>query len=276
MPGVVLGEGASAAAGSVVSSSIPALEIHSGNPAEFRKYRAMRTHMPAHRDPATDPRPCAWRPSRENPADEPVFLARLRRHQPVLTDLAVEMAARGHEVHVICAGGNYAVASGERQPAVAIHRLKALTSSRGKLGRILSYPSFYLGAAWLALTLPRPELVVTLTTPPLLSLLGALIKTVRGSRHLIWEMDVHPDVAISLGYFKAGGLLDRSVSLLADFSRRRADGILALGECMKDRLAARGIAREKLLVAENWADSVVIQPVPASRLSWKAGHPLLR
>ncbi len=179
----------------------------------------------------------------------------------LLTDLAAGMAERGHEVHVICAGGNYAVASGERQPSVAIHRVKALAFTRGKLGRILSYLSFYLGAAWLALTLPRPELVITLTTPPLLSLLGALIKTLRGSRHFIWEMDVYPDVAISLGYFKAGGLLDRGVGLPADFSRRRADGILALGECMKDRLAARGIPREKLHVAENWADSVAIQPV---------------
>jgi putative colanic acid biosynthesis acetyltransferase WcaF len=64
MPGVVLGEGAVAAAGSVVSRSIPALEIHSGNPAEFRKYRAIRTHMPAQqRDPAApgDRRPSPMR-----------------------------------------------------------------------------------------------------------------------------------------------------------------------------------------------------------------------
>ncbi len=42
MPGVVLGEGAVAAAGSVVSKSIPAFEIHAGNPAQFAKQRHMR------------------------------------------------------------------------------------------------------------------------------------------------------------------------------------------------------------------------------------------
>ena len=41
LPGVALGEGAIAAAGSVVSRSIPAMEIHAGNPAEFRKYRVI-------------------------------------------------------------------------------------------------------------------------------------------------------------------------------------------------------------------------------------------
>ena len=160
----------------------------------------------------------------------------------LLTDLAVEMAARGHQVHVLCAEGSYAVASAERQPAVTIHRIPALPFTRGKLSRVLSYLSFYLGAAWRGLTVARPDLVLTLTTPPLLSLIGTLIKRVRGSRHYIWEMDVYPDVAVSLGYFKPAGLLDRGIGLLADLSRRQADGILALGDCMKRRLIHRGIA----------------------------------
>ncbi len=42
MPGVVLGVGAIAGAGSVVSRSIPAFEIHSGNPATFSKHRIIR------------------------------------------------------------------------------------------------------------------------------------------------------------------------------------------------------------------------------------------
>jgi putative colanic acid biosynthesis acetyltransferase WcaF len=42
MPGVVLGACAIAAAGSVVSRSIPDFEIHAGNPAAFSKYREIR------------------------------------------------------------------------------------------------------------------------------------------------------------------------------------------------------------------------------------------
>jgi putative colanic acid biosynthesis acetyltransferase WcaF len=42
-PGVVLGEGAVAAGGSVVSKNIPAYEIHAGNPSEFVRRRQIGT-----------------------------------------------------------------------------------------------------------------------------------------------------------------------------------------------------------------------------------------
>ena len=75
-------------------------------------------------------------------------------------------------------------------------------------------------------------------------------------------MDVYPDVAIDLNYFKRGGLADRLTGLLADLSRRRADGIIALGECMKDRLVSRGIDPGRIAVADNWADASAIHPLP--------------
>ena len=149
----------------------------------------------------------------------------------LLTDLARGLAENGHEVYAIAADGGYAPDATGDAPPVQIVRVKALPFVRGKLGRVMSYASFYAGAAVAGLRLPRPDLVLTLTTPPLLSLLGNLLQRVRGSRHFIWEMDMYPDVAIDLGTFRAGGVLDRVVGGLADFSRRRADGIIALGEC---------------------------------------------
>ncbi|GAC1355879.1 MAG: glycosyltransferase family 4 protein [Acidobacteriaceae bacterium] len=182
----------------------------------------------------------------------------------LLTDLARGLADQGHTVYAIAADGGYAAAGDAslNPPAVEIHRVRSLPFVRGKAGRVLSYLSFYLSAAVRGLTLPRPDLVLTLTTPPLLSLLGTLIRTLRGSRHFIWEMDVYPDVAIDLNYFKAGGVADRVTGWLADLSRRRADGIIALGECMKQRLVNRGIDPRRIAVADNWADGSAIHPLP--------------
>lgn len=42
-PGVVIGAGAIVATGSVVTKNVPDLEIHAGNPAQFKKYRQLRT-----------------------------------------------------------------------------------------------------------------------------------------------------------------------------------------------------------------------------------------
>jgi colanic acid biosynthesis glycosyl transferase WcaI len=182
----------------------------------------------------------------------------------LLGDLAQGLADRGHEVHVICSDADYSTAAASAGPPVTIHRIKCLPFMRGRIGRMLCYLSFYIGAAFLGLVVPRPDLVITLTTPPLISLLGTLIKMLRASRHFIWEMDVYPDVAIDLKYFAAGGVVDRITGALADFSRRRADGIVALGECMKDRLVQRGAPPGKISVADNWANGEAIYPVPRS------------
>ena len=180
-----------------------------------------------------------------------------------LTDLAAGLAARGHQVTVLCGEGGYAAAASALPPAgVNIVRVKALAYSRGTLGRVLSYASFYSNAFFRGLTMPRQDIVVSLTTPPLISLLGMLIKFVRGSRHFVYEQDMYPDVAVDLNMFKRGGLLAGTVGFLADLARRNANGVIALGQCMKDRLIARGIPAPLIFIAENWANGAAITPMP--------------
>ncbi len=176
----------------------------------------------------------------------------------LLTDVARDLTSQGHHVDVIC-GGTYAAADADNAPDVNIHRVRSMRFSRGTLGRITSYLSFYVGAAWRALTMPRPDVVLTLTTPPLLSLIGALLHRIRATRFYIWEMDVYPDVAVDLGYIQSGSVLHRLIGALADWSRRQANGIIALGDCMRERLIARSVDPEKITVVHNWADSSQIR-----------------
>jgi colanic acid biosynthesis glycosyl transferase WcaI len=184
----------------------------------------------------------------------------------LLTDVARRLHDDGHEVDVICGSSGYAAAEEGERPDVQIHRVGSVRFSRGMLDRLLSYANFYALAAWKSLTVRRPDVVLTLTTPPLLSVLGSLVQAVRGSRHVIWEMDMYPDVAVDLAYFRAGGVLDRTVGWIADASRRRADRIIALGECMRDRLMARGVPAGKIAIVHNWADGEAIRP------AHKTGH----
>ena len=179
-----------------------------------------------------------------------------------LTDLVVGLAARGEQIEVLCGdSGGYAEAAGSVAPNAIVHRVKAAPFTRGKLGRVVSYLSFYASAFFRGLTLRRPDIVVSMTTPPLISLLGTCIQILRGSRHFIWEQDVYPDIAVDLDHIRAGSLLHRVTGALADFSRRKADGIIVLGECMRDRLISRGVPAEKIFVAEHWANSTSIQPM---------------
>ncbi len=180
-----------------------------------------------------------------------------------LTDLVVGLAARGEQIEVLCGdSGGYATAAGSQAPDATVYRVKAAPFTRGKLGRVFSYLSFYATAFVRGLTLPKPDVVVSMTTPPLISVLGTCIQILRGSRHFIWEQDVYPDIAVDLAHIRKGSLLHRVTGALADWSRRRATGIIVLGECMRDRLIGRGVAPEKIVVAEHWANSVGITPMP--------------
>jgi colanic acid biosynthesis glycosyl transferase WcaI len=181
----------------------------------------------------------------------------------LLTDLARDLADRGHEVVAVCGSSSYAAEnSGTGLPGIEIRRTPTFKFARGTAARLVSYASFLASALWAGLAGKRPDLVLTLTTPPLLSVVGTLMKRLRGGRHWIWEMDVYPDVAVELGWITRGGFFDRFIGKIADWSRRSSDGLLVLGECMKQRLVDRGIPAAKLHVADNWADGSTIRPRP--------------
>jgi len=181
----------------------------------------------------------------------------------LLTDVTRGMDLKVHTVTVLCGTSDYgAVDEASSPPGVKIVRTSGVAFSRGRIGRVVSYAAFFVSAAVLSVREPKPALVLTLTTPPLISLLGTLLKMLRGSRHFIWEMDVYPDIAVDLDVLKPRSVVTRLIGAASDFSRKRADGIIALGDDMKARLVSRGIPEHKILVAENWADGCEIRPAP--------------
>ena len=181
----------------------------------------------------------------------------------LLADVARALVTAGHSVQVVCGGASYVVcdAAGDHGlDLVDVRRVGRTPFRSGLLSRIGSYVLFLMIAVRYAAFDKRADVVLTLTTPPLLSLAGTLAKLLRGSRHVMWEMDVYPDIAVALGVIAPGGILDRTVGGLADLSRRQADKIIVLGSCMSNRLANRGIPLAKLAIAQNWVDGRRISP----------------
>src|SRR5207249_2616754 len=76
-----------------------------------------------------------------------------------------------------------------------------------------------------------------------------------------WEMDVYPDVAVELGVLPRDRWWTWLLYVLAGFARRRAEGIIVLGSCMRERLIGHGVPPEKIHIVENWADGDLIRPL---------------
>ncbi len=194
-----------------------------------------------------------------------------------LTDLAEHLAAEGHEVHVLCSRGEYDRGTGaarprrERRNAVHIHRVTGLAAGkRGGLRRVLDYAWFHFCCAvHVLLGGWRYGLIVSLTTPPLIGLCGAILRKVSFGRvrYVYWAMDLHPDIEFELGMWSRKNPLWRFLDSLNGFQLRAADAVVALGEKMKERLAQKGVAAERIHVIPMWADRREVRPKDVSASS---------
>jgi colanic acid biosynthesis glycosyl transferase WcaI len=191
-----------------------------------------------------------------------------------LTDLAESLAAEGHECHVVCAQAGYKPGA-PRPPAtevhngVHIHRVPATSlGRRSTLTRMADYLSFYARAVFKAVTLPRFDVVVTLTTPPIIGLVGTILRRLEGARHVYWSMDLHPDASLALGRMSRRNPVVAWLAWLSDAVYRQADKVVVLGPYMADRILAKRVRAERVTAIPVWSRGDEIFPLPHD------GHPL--
>lgn len=192
-----------------------------------------------------------------------------------LTDLAESMAERGYECHVLCSRGCYQ--PGEPKPpafevreGVRIHRLPATSlGRRGTWARMTDYLSFYAGAVIKALLLPRFDAVVTLTTPPIIGLIGTLLKAIKGTPHAYWSMDLHPDASLALGRMSPTHPAVRMFSWLSGLVYRHADRVVVLGPYMADRIALKWVDVDRIETIPVWSRREQIYPIPRAANSMR-------
>jgi glycosyltransferase involved in cell wall biosynthesis len=87
-------------------------------------------------------------------------------------------------------------------------------------------------------------------------------------------MDFNPDEAIAAGWLQADSTPARILESMSRFSLRQAHGIVALDRFMRDRIAAKGIASEKITVIPPWSHDDVVCFDSASRERFRNRHGL--
>jgi glycosyltransferase involved in cell wall biosynthesis len=184
-----------------------------------------------------------------------------------LTELCEDLAEE-FEVHVLCgrpqqtAEAQHAAEYGSSmRRGVAIHRLRHTQFDKASFwGRLANMVTFQLSAAWQSLRVPRPDITVVETDPPLLCLLGWLLERVRGTRLVCYLQDIYPDVAVALGKLRRGWV-ERLLRRTFFAVYRRSSAVIVLSRDMRNLLVASGVPADKVQTIPNWADTDEIYPV---------------
>ena len=206
-----------------------------------------------------------------------LFINRVYPPDSGATGRVLEYAARsfvkaGWEVTVLATASSRVSAGETVQDGVRIFRVGILFSKKNLLARALGYALMIPGLLVKALRLPRHDVVVTKTDPPMLAVIGPIIKATKGSRLIHWAQDLYPEVAEECGVIPKGGFLAGILRRLSTWGIQRHDLTLAVGRCMADRLVGRGISSEAIRVVPNAGIEGDIEPVQHGASAFRDTH----
>jgi colanic acid biosynthesis glycosyl transferase WcaI len=119
--------------------------------------------------------------------------------------------------------------------------------------RILHELSFIFFATFNFLRAGRHDVIVVISPPLLLGLIGVAFKWFWRAKLVCHIQDLQPDAAVSLGMVKPG-LLTRALLSIESFLYSQSDWVATITQGMLARLIEKGVPREKLGLYYNWID----------------------
>ena len=187
----------------------------------------------------------------------------------LLTELCEDLATR-HEIRVVCGRPSYnpteptfsrGLISHESHAGVRVSRVWSTTFDRSSMGGRLANYGTFLGCSLAgALAAPRPDLVIALTDPPPIGLIGVIAARLSGVPFVLVTQDIFPEVAIQLGRLSNPEVAS-ALRLVSRRVLRSARRVVSIGRDMNGRLVELGVAPEKIVTIPGWADSLALRPL---------------
>jgi colanic acid biosynthesis glycosyl transferase WcaI len=198
----------------------------------------------------------------------------------MLSDLACQLVRRGHHVTVVAARNGYdnpsvRFPSSEVWQGVNIIRIPSLNlGKKSKWRRAVSFTSFMMAGVIRLFFLSRHDTVVALTSPPLISFIGALWARWKKAKLIFWVMDLNPDEAIAAGWLRKGSLACRFLESCLQYSLKVSQRIVVLDRFMQDRLSAKKVGADKLVVIPPWPHEAQVKYDEFGRQTFRQDHGL--
>ena len=190
----------------------------------------------------------------------------------IMSKLADEFVARGHEVTVVTSVPHYdknqvwpeysrKLVYREQGHSMQVYRLYThVARDKANVGqRILAYGSFNLLSILRGLTLSKHD-VILVPSPPLSNgVIADFMGRMRGTPFVYNVQDIWPDVAVRAGVLKSPKMIHR-LKKMEDYVYRRAAGITVISEGFRANLLSKGVPDDKISVIPNFIDTNFITP----------------
>lgn len=188
------------------------------------------------------------------------------------TGMAEYLAGQGHSVSVYTGFPYYPrwakapedqgrLFRSETRNGVAVRRHYIYVPSRpSALKRMLHELSFVCSVTLGYLFGPRADLTVIVSPPLFIGIPIALIARFKRSRTLFHVQDLQPDAAVDLGMLKPGRLTDLFF-FLERITYRLVDCVSTISYGMLEKIASKGVPRQKLTLFRNWAHDELVSPM---------------
>ena len=186
---------------------------------------------------------------------------------PLFRDVIPMLSKQGNAVEVIISRVEYRSVRTRlerclREDKVVVSRVPDLSfKSEMTVTKLLRMLTFVVMTAVVTAFGKGADINVFLTQPPFFFLWGGVLQALRRERLYVLVMDLYPNVAIQAGVLKGNRMLAKGLFTVTKFVLRRADLVIAIGRCMREKLESIGVEKERIRVIHNWSDERNIYPV---------------
>lgn len=166
-----------------------------------------------------------------------------------LMELCQGMAEKNWQVSILTNKGRN-MPQESLHPNIRVFRLPfgSVDDKPGVVQYCLWLVAFFLRA----LTMPRADVTITLTDPPMSVLMTAFLKCLRKTKAVHWVHDLYPEL---LPVTKTRlGILQPILEAISHWAMRRHDRVVVLGQDMQDLLSPAIGRAENMVVIPNWPD----------------------
>jgi colanic acid biosynthesis glycosyl transferase WcaI len=162
----------------------------------------------------------------------------------------------------------------EVRNGVEVLRVHSTSFDRASLPRrAANYFTYLARALRRGVRVPRPDVVLCMTDPPLVGDVAYLVARRFRRPFVVVNQDVFPEIAVRLGRLRQPFVI-AALRVLIGFYLRRAERLVVIGPVMRDRLIEKGAPPDRIEVISNWVDTDAVTPRPHAN-AWAREHGLV-